>query len=29
VAIGTASERLVWVRPTTVRPGSAPHVVAQ
>jgi hypothetical protein len=22
VAIGTARERLVWVRPTTVRPGS-------
>jgi len=23
VAIGTARERLIWVRPTTVRPGSA------
>jgi hypothetical protein len=24
VAIGTAGERLVWVRPTTVRPGPTP-----
>jgi hypothetical protein len=26
VAIGTARERLIWVRPTTVRPATRPSM---